>query len=160
MFLAITDRNITNVRSLLQVGVDPNSLIDKCCFYNQKSPALVCAVCVQQFEIVELLLVYGAQVDLRESVYNITALQESARGGNLRIARKLVESGAGVNLNEDSEKYTPLMLAAIFGHLDVVKYLVEQGANLNAVDYNGKTAKQSALDYNYHEIATFLASAE
>ena len=121
--------------------------------------SLVCAVCVQQFEIVEMLLAYGAQVDLRESVYNITALQESARGGNLQIVRKLVESGAGVNLIT-KYKATPLIFASMFGHLDVVKYLVEQGANLNAVDYYGRTAKQYALDHYYHEIATFLASAE
>ena len=159
LFLAITNRNITNARSLLQVGVNPNSLIDKCCFYNQKSPALVCAVCVQQFEIVELLVAYGAQVDLRESVYNITALMESARGGNLRIARKLVESGAGVNLIT-KYKNTPLMFAAMNGHLDVVKYLVEEGANLNAVDISGNTAKQWALDRNRQEIANFFASAK
>ena len=44
LFLAIADRSLSNVRSLLQTGVDPDSIIDKCCLYNEGSPALVCAV--------------------------------------------------------------------------------------------------------------------
>ena len=159
LFLAITNRNITNVRSLLQVGVDPNSLIDKCCFYNQTSPALVCAACVQQFEIVELLLAYGARVNMKEPRFNATALIESARGGNLRIARKLVESGADVNAS-DEFKLTSLMYAAMFGRLDVVKYLVKHGAHFGLIDVYGKTAKQWALHGNYQEIVDFLESVE
>ena len=153
LYLAIMDRNVEKVANLLRQGVYSNSILDHCC-HHTGSPALMCAVCVQSYEIVELLLNENAQVDLREHTFHATALLEAARGGNLLLVAKLVTNGANVNaLDKDGD--SALRLAARFGHTDVVKYLVEQGADTKHT-YEGKTARQWAAHYDHRDILRYL----
>ena len=153
LYLAIMDRNVEKVANLLRQGVYSNSILDHCC-YHTGSPALMCAVCVQSYEIVELLLNENAQVDLREHTSKSTALLEASRGGNLLLVAKLVTNGANVNAL-DKDGNSPLLLAARFGHTDVVKYLVEQGADTKHT-YEGKTVRQWAAHYDHRDILRYL----
>ena len=87
---------MTNVRLLIQVGVDPNSIFQQC-GRNSQVPAVICATSYQQLEIVKLLLDAGAHVDLRAIDTNATALNEAARVENFGIVKMLVQHGADVN---------------------------------------------------------------
>ena len=152
---AITSGNISLVRSMLQQGLDPNSIIDTCCSFTG-APALICAACSQQLDIAALLLSEGALVDKRDLVDGGTALIWAAKTGNLQMVRKLVEAGANVNAATTSRIDTPLIWASVYGHLDVVKYLIQQGANRFARQMDSLTAGELALLNGHNDIALYL----
>ena len=65
-----------------------------------------------------------------------TPLMQAAIGGNLDVARVLIERGADVRA-ADAFGYTALHQASNFGHLEVVELLIESGAETSVADKAG-----------------------
>ena len=154
-FDAITDGDEQQVRNGLTDGINVDIRNYRCCTY-EKAPALICAACSEQSEIVELLLDEGASVDGRDRQSGGTALIWAANKGNLPIVRLLVEAGANVNAFTEIGQDTALHWASFRGHLEVVKYLVQNGANVGAIQSGFSTAASLAADQGHLEIARYL----
>ena len=146
------------IRKLLDAGADPNHYVDATPRSRRNfggSPrirfatALMRAAYSADLELVQLLLDYGADPDVR-SGDNETPLLAAAGHGwidgysqgrsfaeRLAVIRLLVELGADVNWADDAG-ITPLMVAANMGDVAIIQYLVDQGADLGAHDLGKK----------------------
>ena len=100
--------------------------------------ALVIAVQQNDYQLVKLLLLNGADADSRiENGWS--ALMIAIRMGSFEIVKMIVDKGADVNI-KSPEGLSPLMLAAFCNNLELCKLLLQKGADINAVSKDGKTA--------------------
>ena len=84
------------------------------------------------FEMVRLLIEYGADVNARGEYYD-TPLHLASYSGSADTVRLLIKHGAEVN-SEDWQHYTPLHLASLSERAEIVRLLVKHGARVNARD--------------------------
>jgi ankyrin repeat protein/L-ascorbate metabolism protein UlaG (beta-lactamase superfamily) len=71
-------------------------------------------------------------------------LHTAAVGGQLEIARRLLEAGADVD-GFDADESTPLHVAALNRHPELVDLLISRGADVNRRDRNGAYALSFAI---------------
>ena len=133
LFLPVLWGNLNMLQLLLEKGADVNVLD---CTGNT---ALIFALQLKQFDIVRLLVEYGANVDAAASAAldGCTALMLAAIAGHPESVRLLIDKGADVNAAVDinGQEGTALIAASNRGHLEVARLLVENGAKVNA-DWN------------------------
>ncbi|GBG26226.1 Ankyrin repeat and KH domain-containing protein 1 [Hondaea fermentalgiana] len=110
--------------------------------------ALMLACAAGQLEIVQLLLQYGANMDVQvggdddetKAVEGYTALMLACRLGEDEIAGLLLESGANVDL-QGRDGNTALMFSCLFGQINLTRFQLQFGtALLNAQNQHGSTA--------------------
>ena len=112
--------------------------------------------------VVDLLLRYGAQVNLPVDVRSVfcvgetsTALGAACEQGSLPVAKVLIENGANPHVGD-----TPPMHAAILADQPImVDFLLKEGTNVNATDSEKRTALQYAAFHNSVEAAKLLLDA-
>ena len=133
-----------------------------------------------QREIVELLLSAGAPLDIctaamlgdREGVAGILERDPAAAhatgahglpliyypacNGRVDIAELLLSHGASVSGGEGVTP--PLHGAVTFGRRNMMEWLLQHGAQVNALDYQSKSALQTALDRRQVESAALIRS--
>jgi len=86
--------------------------------------ALTIAADKGHHKFVELLLLYGATIDVRNKK-GATPLWLACNGGHLEVVQLLITRFANPD-SSDSRKVSCLMAAFRKGHIKVVKYLVRQ----------------------------------
>lgn len=113
------------VEPLLQAGADPNITCSKCRY----DCALDAAFYLKRFDSAELLIRYGANVNLATRKGHGSLLGAVAYEGSLKGAKLLVQNGADVNAHLRGD-YDSVLAAAIFGMnectVEMVKYLIEE----------------------------------
>ncbi|CAH0549306.1 unnamed protein product [Brassicogethes aeneus] len=126
---------------------------------NGKSP-LIFAVSNNHTETAKFLINKGADVNLRGSKDNATALHDAAATGNVEIAKVLLSKDADIDA-QDINGYSPLMFAVIKNHTETAKFLINHGAdvNLRSSKYN-RTALHDAAATGNVEIAKVLLSKD
>src|SRR5262249_17821282 len=69
--------------------------------------------------------------------------------GSLEAIRTLLESGADPDtpINGGAHRISPLMKTRQMEELEIAEYLMDHGANVNAVDEDGNTALQVAVQH-------------
>jgi ankyrin repeat protein len=73
----------------------------------------------------------------------------AAVGGEMSLARMLVQD-EGVDINSvDEDGQTPLHTAAKSGQADLCKYLIDSGAGVNTKSKDGPYVGDSPLDFAY-----------
>jgi ankyrin repeat protein len=87
-------------------------------------------------------------------VHDLPALYFAAIGGDLEIAKRLLEGGADVNAKAESA--APIHGAVMGGSAAMVRLLLEQGADPSLPDYKGRGARQLAEDLGRPELAALL----
>ncbi|MCJ1384321.1 hypothetical protein MMC17_007437 [Xylographa soralifera] len=105
--------------------------------------------------IVNLLLQYGADVDVRLQRNGATSLNEAARHGHEAMVQCLLQGGADIEA-KDFYSHTPLIWAVKEGRTKVVQVLLEQGANVNANDDKSISVLTRAAIQGFIEIAQLL----
>jgi ankyrin repeat protein len=90
--------------------------------------------------VIDLLLATKTvDVNLRTGNHGWTPLYEAARGGDLRVAEKLLRDGADMEI-ACNLGWTPLMQAARSGYWFMANYLILSGANIEAASKIKMTA--------------------
>ena len=87
--------------------------------------------------------------------YGETALMFAAAGGDLEMARTLIDNGAPVNARSDIGE-TALMFAARWGRADVVNMLLEEGADASLVNAYNETALLLAEENGHQDVVALL----
>ena len=115
---------------------------------------LCSAVRKRDLRAVKEQLAKGADVNIWDSEFGVTALSWAALLGHTEIAELLIGKGADVNArNQDGG--TALHGAAFFGHTEIAELLIQNDAAVNARDDKGQTPLDvSAVDW---EITEFIA---
>lgn len=102
-------------------------------------------------DVCQLLLDSGAKTDHGM----VSALLEAAGEGHASVCVLLIEHGASL-LALDNEGRGPLHLAAWNGHTATCLALLEHGSDPQARDFDGETAYDMALEYEFKDCANVI----
>ncbi|KAL8726116.1 MAG: hypothetical protein Q9166_006908 [cf. Caloplaca sp. 2 TL-2023] len=122
------------------------------------STALISAATWDRSEIVEQLLVAGANPTLQDQDGG-TALRRAIDLGNTAVVNILLEHDTVDDSIRDNTGRTLLHGAAATGRADVAKILIEQGLSINAQDSNGRTPLHEASRTGEAEVVSLLLAA-
>jgi uncharacterized protein len=146
---AIESRDLSKIRRLLKVGVNPNAS-DK-----ESHPGIVLAAyCEQPLQMIRALLRGGADVDAADNEGN-TALIVLARDEDIESVKELVKHGADVNAKNRAGD-TPLTNAAIWGAAKVIRFLLANSADRDLPDGAGVKAIELARQHGHKQIIDLL----
>ena len=119
---AVVAQDLVATRRLLDAGV----------FVDGKDAGgytpLMIAAGLGQVQMVELLLVAGADPNLLDSRMGASALHKAAQSGVPEVARLLLDHGAFIDIQSPTLGHTPLLDAVWHKKLAVVKLLLSRGA--------------------------------
>lgn len=175
---AIKYNDIDSLHYLLKWGSNPNRL------YEYTKTVLCRAVKHNRFEMVQLLIDYGAIIDhaaddsallwaiehQRFDIFkylvehgadcnreydDINVLCSAVASGSYPIVQYLIENGFDVNEPNDIQE-SPLMIAAKYDYSKIIRLLCETGANVNYVGNRGNTAFIYATRKDFCESAQIL----
>ena len=168
---AVKEGDAARVRELLDDGADVNvreSSPDRL----QYTPLHWAAYLGEQ-SLVRLLVSRGAELESEDPWYS-TPLYLAAEQGHLEIVKNLAELGSEVNVRSKMLGYTPLHRAAWgpaekrFGvesvagkdwnavYLEIAQVLLEKGAEVNALDNDGETPLDQAIEGGFDEMVALL----
>lgn len=139
---AICDGDLTEVRRLLDAGVDPNALS------STSDSMLESALIFGHKEIAELLRERGAE-------YGLSAATLAGDGERLI---QLLDVGTNVTLPDRAGSHL-LHLAVSKGHTDIVRLLLARGANPNLTNEHRHVPLGTACTLGRPEIADLLVEA-
>ena len=88
-------------------------------------------------DLVRLLIQYGADINIKDTKQQRTALMCAAQRGHTSIVQYLLEQGALVN-TQDVKGVTSLMMASQNGHPETVRVLLDYGADANMLAWYEK----------------------
>lgn len=136
-FSAVRSDDGAAITALLARGFDGNVPDPK------GEHALLVAVRENAVKAVSALLAWNKiEVEPRNKA-DESPLMLAALGGQLDIAKRLIDQGADVN----KTGWTPLHYAATRGHLDLMNLLLEKNAYIDAASPNGTTPLMMAAFY-------------
>ncbi|EAX90460.1 ankyrin repeat protein, putative [Trichomonas vaginalis G3] len=102
--------------------------------------------------MVELLISYGANVNVQGKKHRFSLLHLATILKNKEIIDILISHGAFVNQRSNEFGITPFILASLMNSKEIVQLLISHGANINMTDKFGNNAIAYALLYNNKEI--------
>lgn len=86
--------------------------------------ALMVSCYYNYYEITELLLKYGANINYISENYNETPLRLACTNENSKIIKLLINNGAKLN-NLNHDRYTELIYLCLYGNLEMIKLLFQ-----------------------------------
>ncbi|XP_014605662.1 PREDICTED: ankyrin repeat domain-containing protein 39-like isoform X2 [Polistes canadensis] len=107
------------------------------------------------YQICEMLLKYGANVNAKTRCGQATALHRAATQGHDHVVEILLKYGANANL-KDADEYTALHRAIIAARVSICQILIPH-SDLSIVDKKNRTAKQLANEY-CNDVLSLLSS--
>jgi ankyrin repeat protein len=115
--------NLEQVQQCISSGVDINHRD----LFQFSNTALMVALNYANYDIVELLVKNGADVNI-QNCYRNTVFIFACDDCNIKIMKFLVDNGANINIRNRSRQ-TALIRASIKNSREVVKWLLERGAD-------------------------------
>ena len=103
----------------------------------------------ESLKIIQLLLKKDAKVNAKNT-YENTPLHAVCIEGLEDCAKALLEAGADITQRTGSltKSSTPLHLASEYSHPALVRFLLESGADIKALNSEGKTCLETAMETN------------
>lgn len=124
---------------------------------NNGNTPLMYAVGTHNVELLTMLALKGADLDVKSRQQKMTPLLIAVKNDDIEIIQVLLELGANVN-GSNHEGYTPLMAAAEAGQFNIVQTLITHGANSNIHDMTGMTASILAMKNGHKQVEQLLNS--
>lgn len=151
LFAGSVERNRADVLTdLLNEGVTPNL------FVNQGDPALVRAIRLENWDVVQVLM-QSEHTDMSmRSEIGEDALMLAAFKGNVPLVTDILNRGAAIN---PGQGWTALHYAATNGHAAVAQLLIDKGADVNARTASGITPLYMAARKPSREVVVMLLRA-
>lgn len=142
------ERQMDHFIDMVKRGIDPNELFSG-------GTLMHMAAFMNDIQALEVFILAGGDVNVRDEEYEDTPLHIAAWEGNLEIARVLIKEGSSINSLNNSLS-TPLHYAVFNDHLQLVKELIKSGADVSLSTKDGKTAYQISIDKGHNEITKIL----
>ena len=102
-------------------------------------------------DLVRLLIEYGADINIKDTKQQRTALMAAAQHGHTSIVQYLLEQGAPVN-TQDVKGVTSLMMASQNGHPETVRVLLDYGADANMLAWYEKMYQTALMLACFNQI--------
>lgn len=147
----LKQNEILELRNVLKLGLNPNTII-------VYTPLIGIATYYNKPQIVQELLLAGANPDMPDTIRGMTALIDAAYKGYLDIVKILIPFTKKINYSETVFGYTALLEASRGGELEIVKLLIENGSDKEIKGLNGETAIDLALSKGFNNIVNYLRS--
>jgi hypothetical protein len=147
--------SLDRLKKNLRLGGNPNHQA----LWNDGAPALHQWALLAHVEAVQLLLDYGADVNILDNLgrsalkYATGALNWSETSKAEQVVKLIIQAGANVNV-KSTLGFTPVMWAARAGNLEITKLLVRKGANAHDKDNDGNNALHYARNPGYNPAST------
>ena len=106
--------------------------------------------------LTKLLILKGADVNAKDKIFNISALEGAVQAGQIETVRLLLTSGADIN-TKDGLNETSLWLAANYDMPQMVKMLLDLGADKNIKNIDGKTPMMIAEEKQFDDITAIFS---
>ncbi|CCM10649.1 RING domain containing protein (plasmid) [Cardinium endosymbiont cEper1 of Encarsia pergandiella] len=177
---AVVDNNLKEAKRLLELGADPNVVV------NGSSTPIYISVQNQNKEMVRLLLSHGAEVYYCDEKTNpvfmsydielmdiiLTHLADSGkkdfeglspihwacRDGRLSLVKYILNNDSSlINDSNNLYNFTPLHWAARGGFKDMVSFLISKGANKTAKSRSNFTPLMLAISNNHEQFRSILS---
>ncbi len=113
--------HLSLVRLLLEKGLNPNIAANN----PFKVTPLHSACAISNIDIVELLIIYGADVNARQ-MHGVTPLHSAAYNGQLNLSKFLIGNGADFNAKMDNGQ-TPLFVAKEKNFQEIADLITKHG---------------------------------
>lgn len=111
------------VKLLLSKGANPNIASN-----NVLKVAPIHSACaISHFDITELLIKYGADVNAKQT-QGVTPLHETAHNGQTKLSKLLIDNGAEINAKTDNGQ-TPLFMANEKKYVDTAELIIKYGGH-------------------------------
>lgn len=140
--------DVTRVHKLLE---ESSELAN---FRVHREPVLIAVVRQGHKHVVELLLDYGAKIDVKGR-HGEPPLHSAAHKGYKDIVEILLQAGADVN-QKGAHGELSLHWAAAKGHLEVVELLLDAGSDVNAKTDKVRANMNIAVDENFDVVKECL----
>lgn len=139
LWMACSQHEVKAVACLLQAGADVNTRFEE---EGHKTPLL----CAYRDEIVELMLRYGAEVNICDDAGStpLHHLLSMKWGGVAELLPRIRDEFID---GRDGEGMTPYLLACEYGQTEVARELVKRGADVSARNNQGETALHLAVKH-------------
>nr|WCB87124.1 CPPV313 ankyrin repeat protein [Cooks petrelpox virus] len=129
--LAILHKSHINIiKLILDSGIDVNAL----CHYGSALHMAVCNACI---ETINIIIKYGANINISDS-QGFTALYRASIENRPKVVETLLVNGANPNIKNKLGR-TPLHAAVLWKKPNNVELLLKYGADINVVDVNKQT---------------------
>jgi len=140
------------VEYLLQSGIN---VVE---YYNQMEENKILDIAVKKgyYNIVEILIKYGANVNNYDNYNCMAPLNIAVERGYYDIVELLLKNGAKMTDISSAVIESPIHIACRIGNLDIVKLLVKHGADVNYYMYEYITPLYQATKFNHLEVVKFL----
>ncbi|HMV41478.1 MAG TPA: ankyrin repeat domain-containing protein [Leptospiraceae bacterium] len=138
----VKNRKLNQVSNALNMNADPNIKV------NGNRPILLIAAENGDFEIIQMLLAKGAQVNSFETTKENpgwTALMHSTENGRMDIIRLLLAKGANKK-QKNGKGYDAIYLAKLWGNSEVAAFLEGRDINEKKLQPCGKILTEKNLN--------------
>ena len=136
LIFAIDKGHTSTVRLLLESGASFSH-------YSEGPNCLHLAVTRLNFELINLLLQYNADVNARGPT-GATSLHYAAEGGNVAAIESILAAGVDIDA-ADNSGYSAIHFAALYGHHEAIIKLLEAGASVMALSNSKRNILHSAV---------------
>jgi len=110
-------------------------------------------------DIAKVLVDAGADINMK-STEGYTPLFVAVQNKHKPVVEYLISKGARIDEKNGQNNDTALHKACVTGSLEVVKILVDAGADINAVNKQGETPNDFAVENNHQSIVDYLESLQ
>lgn len=145
LILAIQQGNMPVLRSLIEKGIDPNTI-----FWTGERPEnpLVIAIRAGNLRAIRFLLKKGSDPDGLPAYYT-TPLISAIEAGRAEATSELLNAGAIASSTTLEDWNSPLIAAAQNGNSRLVDTLVKMGSMIDQADREGRTPLMAAVQYGH-----------
>lgn len=145
LIFAIQEGNMPAVRTLIERGLDPNTI-----FWTGEKPEnpLLVAIRAGNLRAVRYLLKKGSDPDGLPAYYT-TPLIAAIEAGRIEITHDLLSAGAQANATTLEDWNSPLIAAAQNGNPKLIENLIKLGAMIDQSDRDGRTPLMAAVQYGH-----------
>jgi len=113
-----------------------------------------------EYNMVDILIRAGANVNASAPDGGYTAIQAAARSGNLATVERLLQAGAHIKSSTPNERSSAIQAAALSGNLAIIERLLQAGADINApTPSTNYTALRAAANFGNLAIVERLLQA-
>jgi ankyrin repeat protein len=152
LWKAVKAQNRSEVIRLINAGAEVNWRLGD-------TPILKEAVDTYDIQMVQALLEAGADPNMRDLQYGMSALHEAVSYVNIDMVKLLLRYKGDPNITTKDGR-TALHMASIWNSSDkITAVLIDAGANPNAIDSSNRTAKSIAVSEKRIQIVNLIDKA-